>query len=176
MSATDEVTIRDAGLEDRAAIREVTLAAYEQYATLMTPLHWRNYHQHLLQTLDDVDPTDYIVAELGGEVVGCVRLVPPTPPDTRKRQPGDEWPEVSKLAVVPHARGKGVASALLDECIRRARASGATTLGLHTEETMAVALEMYRRRGFVRAPETDFYPDRDSHVMGFRRDLDDVEV
>lgn len=175
MSDDDTILIREATPDDRAAIRAMTLAAYEQYEHLMSPAHWQEYHELLLAKLAS-DDAPFIVAELNGAIVGSVRLVPPIPADAPDQQPGDEWPEVSILAVSPAARGRGIASALLEECIRRARASGATTLGIHTEEVMSVALNLYQRRGFVRAPETDFYPDPDTHVMGFRLDLDEGEA
>jgi ribosomal protein S18 acetylase RimI-like enzyme len=175
MGEGNNLIIRDAQPADRVAIRAVTLASYAQYKQVMTPEYWKIYYEHLLETLDAEDAR-FIVAELDGAIVGSVRLVPPRAGDAANRQPGDNWPEVSILAVAPSTRGKGIARALLDECIRRAQRSGAPALGLHTEEAMSVALEMYRRRGFVRAPETDFYPRTDWHVMGFRLDLDDVEA
>ena len=51
-----------------------------------------------------------------------------------------------------HARGRGIGTLLMEECILRARRSGATALGLHTGDSMVVALPMYERRGFVRLP------------------------
>ena len=176
MNANDTLTIRDATPEDRDAIRDDdagglrTVRAGDDAEPLA-----RILHAHLLETLA-ADDAPFIVAELDGAIVGSVRLVPPKPVDAPDYRPGGEWPEVSILAVAPEARGKGIAAALLDECIRQARESGATTLGLHTEEAMAVALDMYLRRGFVRAPETDFYPDEEWHVMGFRLDLNEFEV
>jgi predicted N-acetyltransferase YhbS len=175
MQSNDELQVRPARPDDRAAIREVSLAAFGQYATIMTPDHWAHYREHLLETLAATD-APFFVAELGGEIVGSVRLVPPKAMDATSARPGDAWPEVSILAVSPQVRGKGIASALLDECMRQARAMGATTLGLHTDNTMQVALGLYGRRGFVRVPETDFHPMPGVHVMGFRRPLDDIPL
>jgi ribosomal protein S18 acetylase RimI-like enzyme len=36
---------------------------------------------------------------------------------------------------------------------------------------MAPAIRMYERLGFVRAPETDFFPPDGEHVMGYRLPL-----
>jgi GNAT superfamily N-acetyltransferase len=82
-----------------------------------------------------------------------------------------DYPEVRLLAVVPAARGKGVGAALIDECARRARRAGATTLGLHTMDMMRAAVRMYERMGFVRAPDLDFTPAEGVLVKGYRLDL-----
>ena len=58
------------------------------------------------------------------------------------------------------------------ECIRRARAGGASVLSLHTTDLMRVAKAMYERMGFVRAPELDFRPAPGVTIEGFRLDLD----
>ena len=41
----------------------------------------------------------------------------------------------------------------MKECIRRARRLGAACLNLHTTDMMQVAMRMYERMGFVRAPD-----------------------
>src|SRR6266850_792009 len=62
------------------------------------------------------------------------------------------------------------------ECIRRARAGGASVLSLHTTDLMRVAKAMYERMGFVRAPELDFRPAPGVTIEGFRGELDGAEV
>jgi predicted N-acetyltransferase YhbS len=69
-----DLVIRTARDEDRDAIREVTLAAYQQYEPVIPEL-WAGYRQNLVDTLADPRPAEQIVAELGGEIVGAV-LVP----------------------------------------------------------------------------------------------------
>jgi len=59
----------------------------------------------------------------------------------------------------------------MDECVRRARAMGATDLGLHTSASMRGAMRIYQRMGFVRAPEHDFRPDGAELVEGYRLPL-----
>jgi ribosomal protein S18 acetylase RimI-like enzyme len=53
------------------------------------------------------------------------------------------------------------------ECLRRARADGAKTMGLHTTTLMEVARAMYVRLGFTRAPKYDFHPAPDFTVEAF---------
>ena len=121
------VGIRDARAADRAAIREVTLAAYAEYAAGL-PQIWQGYRQNILSTLADVGPAEQIVAERQGTIVGAVLLYSPgakAPLETVS-------PEIRLLAVPPAERGRGIGAALMQECVRRARASGAAALSLHT--------------------------------------------
>ncbi len=166
MSRRHDFQIRDARPEDGDNIRKVTLAAYEQYADVMP--HWKMYRQHLLATLEEQGPEARIVAERDGEIIGSGLLYPATANVYETETANTGWPEIRLLAVAPAERGQGVGKALLDECVRRARASGATTLGLHSEDIMEDAVRMYRRRGFVRAPETDFSPTETALVKGYR--------
>jgi predicted N-acetyltransferase YhbS len=164
--------IRDARDTDRAAIETVTLAAYEQYAAVMLT-HWDGYRQNIVATLGDVTPAEQVVAERGGIIVGTVLLYPARMVFTTPKGASVtlEAPEVRLLAVAPEARGQGVGAALMRECIRRARQSGAAALTLHTTEMMAVAMRMYERMGFIRAPELDFHPAKNITIKGYRLDL-----
>jgi GNAT superfamily N-acetyltransferase len=81
------------------------------------------------------------------------------------------YPEVRLLAVAPAARGRGVGRRLMDECIRRARLSGAKALTLHTTDMMTVALQLYERMGFVRATDLDVEVVPGVLVKGYRLDL-----
>jgi len=165
------VQIRSASEEDGEAIRNVTLAAYEEYAPAVPEPFWLAYRRHLLATLETKGPEDRIVAERDGVIVGSVLLFPPAAGTYGPAGADGRWPEVRLLAVLPEARGHGVGSALMRECVRRARAAGAPVLGLHTTDMMRAAIRMYERMGFVRAPETDFEPGGGILVKGFRLDL-----
>ena len=81
-------------------------------------------------------------------------------------------PEVRLLAVAPSSRGQGIGAALMEECVRRARASGASVLALHTTDMMQSALRLYERMGFVRSPELDLHPAPDLTVKGYRLNLE----
>lgn len=165
--------IRDAKEGDREAIREVTLAAFQEYAPQM-PAHWEGYRQGMLATLASVAPAEQIVAEREGVIGGSVLLYPAgavfSPPN---RPPMTlAWPEMRLLAVAPAARGAGIGAALVRECIRRARRSGSQALTLHTSDVMQVAMRMYERMGFVRDPELDFRLSEAVTVKGYRFNLD----
>ena len=163
------LSIRDARADERAAIRDLTLAAYEEYAVLP---FWAGFRRTLLATLDaEEGSVERIVAERAGTLVGSVWLYPPGARAYVHGPEGASWPELRLMAVAPSARGQGVGAALLHECERRARGSGATTLELHTHDAMRAAVRLYERAGFVRAPELDFQPPSGVHVKGYRLSL-----
>ena len=168
-----DLRIRDAREDDHDSIREVTLAAFQEYATVMHA-HWEGYRKGILNTLADVKPAEPIVAEQDGAVVGTVLLYPPGTVFTRPdgSQAILKNPEARLLAVAPMARGHGIGEALLRECIHRARRSGAAALTLHTSDFMKSGKRMYERMGFVRAQELDFYPSKDMTVKGYRLNID----
>jgi predicted N-acetyltransferase YhbS len=169
-----ELHMRDARADDREAIRDVTLSAYQAYAALMQA-HWEGYRQGILATLAHVKPAEQIVAEQDDTIVGTVLLFPAgivltTPNGTSVTLTG---PEVRLLAVAPATRGHGIGAALVRECMRRARQSGGAALTLHTTDMMQVAMSMYERMGFVRAPELDFHPAPAMTIKGYRYRFDD---
>ncbi|HEV2438529.1 MAG TPA: GNAT family N-acetyltransferase [bacterium] len=163
--------IRSARDSDRAAIRDLTLAAYEEYAAVLPEALWTGYRRNILATLDGDEPADRIVAEHEGAIAGSVLLFPPSRGAYGDLAAGGDSPEVRLLAVSPAVRGQGVGAALMRECIRRARASGAAALGLHTTDMMRTAMRMYERMGFVRAPALDFNPAPGMLIKGYRLDL-----
>ena len=170
-----EVHIRDARGSDRQAVGVVTLAAYEEYAAALPADVWRGYRDEIVATLADVGAAEQVVAELDGAIVGTALLYPA---GTRLDRPDGsavalEWPEMRLLAVAPAARGRGVGSAIVRECVRRARAVGAEAITLHTTDVMAAAMAMYERMGFSRAAELDFSPAEGVLVKGYRLGLRD---
>jgi ribosomal protein S18 acetylase RimI-like enzyme len=76
-----------------------------------------------------------------------------------------DYPELRMLAVSTSARGRGVASALISECIQRAKAKGFTAMGLHTADFMEDAINLYGRLGFERLPQFDFEPADDGIIV-----------
>lgn len=167
---TDGLRIRDARPDERDAIRALTLQAYAQYATIMNPRSWAGLSGAIRNALD-AEGAERIVAERDGRVVGSVMLFPPAADAYGGMAGPASWPELRVLSVAPEARGAGVGQALVEECARRARSMGAAELGLHTSRSMAAAIRMYRRMGFVRAPEHDFHPDGAELVEGYRLPL-----
>ncbi|MCX5390273.1 GNAT family N-acetyltransferase [Streptomyces sp. NBC_00094] len=89
-------------------------------------------------------PEDYLVAVVGGEVVGYVRLGLPTPlaATAHVRQ-------IQGLVVAESVRGRGVARALLRAATDRARAEGARRITLRVLAHNAPARALYASEGFV---------------------------
>ena len=163
--------VRDARPDDRDAIRDLTLSAYAEYATIMEPEAWAGLSRAVNAALASDDRMERIVADDHGTLIGSVLLYP-----AAARAYGDlaseaNSPELRLLAVAHEARGRGVGRALVDECIRRARLVGAPALGLHTSKSMATAMQLYERMGFERAPELDFQPPGAEVVWGFKLPL-----
>ena len=157
--------VRDASPADRGAIRDVTLAAYAEYAAQM-PRHWEGYYRaNILTTLTDPAPAEQIVAEQDGALVGAVLLYPAGLVLPGADHARSTAPEVRLLAVAPAARGRGVGTALMQECVRRARA---TSLTLHTMPMMRAALRLYERIGFVHVPELDIQVAPGLTIAGYR--------
>jgi ribosomal protein S18 acetylase RimI-like enzyme len=167
-----ELVVREARAEEREAVRALTMAAYGEYASVMEPAAWAGLEQALQTALSADGPAEWIVAERGGRIIGSVMLYPPAADAYAGAAARARWPELRLLAVAPEGRGQGVGQALVDECVRRARRMGAAELGLHTSRSMESARRMYRRMGFIRAPEHDFQPEGAELVEGYRLPLD----
>ncbi|MFJ4652351.1 GNAT family N-acetyltransferase [Nocardia sp. NPDC088792] len=101
-----------------------------------------------------------LVARDGGDVVGCVALV--------AEEPGVF--EISKMAVTPRVRGRGIGRLLLNAAVEYAREHGATSLFLASNARLADAVHLYESVGFVHVPPTELRPipyDRADVFMKF---------
>ena len=134
----------------------------------MDPTSWAELDGAVRGALASNAASECIVAEDNGQLVGSVMLYPANADAYGDLARAVDCPEVRLVAVAPEARGRGVARALMEECIRRARAWGATSLGLHTSRSMSTAMALYARMGFERDPRTDFQPPGAELVEGYR--------
>ncbi len=128
--------------------------------------HWDVLKNSILSDADLQENVIRLVAEIDGGIVGSVALFP-AKMDAYKGliDEQQDYPEIRMLAVSKEARGKGVAKALVNECIQRAKAKGHRYIGLHTADFMENALVLYSRLGFERLPQYDFEPSDDGVVV-----------
>lgn len=146
--------IRPARPEEYKSVGELTIAAYR---TLPVDHLWGGYDEEIRSVdLRAKDATILVAVEGGSQhLLGAVTFVD---------NPGSPWHEwaapdevqVRLLAVAPEARGRGVAEALMRDCMGRATAAG-MRLVLHTTPHMDAAQRLYTRLGFRRAAERDVH-------------------
>lgn len=171
MSKASELTIRDATVAERSTTVALTRDAYAEFARVMDPVAWEELRDAIDDALASDAPRERIVAEFDGRIVGSVALFPPETKPYAEFDGISTSPELRLLAVSRSARGLGVGSALVDECVRRARRMGASEIGLHTSRSMQAAIQLYRSMGFERVPERDFTPPGAELVEGYAKPL-----
>jgi GNAT superfamily N-acetyltransferase len=157
--------IREAMERELPYIREQRVNAYVEHSAKISEGHWLALKQAILSEGDTLPGVERIVADIDGEIAGSVVLVPAKIDAYDGNVEVLDYPEIRMLAVSPEMRGKGVAFALVSECIQRAKARGYQAIGLHTGEFMETAMKLYERLGFERLPQCDFEPANDGIIV-----------
>jgi len=120
------VTVREARPDERDAAIALRAAVFVTEQGVPASVEFDAEDEHAV----------HLVAVVAEEVVGTCRLLPGRAGRLR----------LGRLAVAPHARGRGVATALLDDAAGRALAGGFGVIVLHAQ---TAALDLYERAGYV---------------------------
>ncbi|UCE58457.1 MAG: MarR family transcriptional regulator [Phycisphaerales bacterium] len=83
------------------------------------------------------------IAEANGEIVGCVFIT----------KGSDTVAKLRLLLVEPKARGLGLGTRLVDECVRFSRRVGYRKITLYTNNVLLAARHIYEKAGFRRVKE-----------------------
>jgi ribosomal protein S18 acetylase RimI-like enzyme len=136
--------LRDYDAQDAPAVNALVQRAFASLEPHIPD--WPGFSKGLGALVDLADHSHIILAEGDGQLMGVVGYVGPG--QSKKSFFKPEWPIVRLLSVAPEHQGHGVGRALVEECIRRARADGASLIALHTSHVMRDALELYASLGF----------------------------
>jgi len=166
--AAGPLSLRDAQTSELDQVAELVMRAYEEYRPFVTPEFVSEFQRDTTEVVAD-DHTEVIVAESAGRLVGTVTFYP----DGTKYGPGlpPDWTGLRLVAIAPDWRRRGVGSALMTECLDRARNLGATRMLLHTAPFMANAIALHESLGFRRAPELDVTYTPEVTVIAYILDL-----
>lgn len=148
------VTVRPAQPDELDRVGELTVRAYGAGGHLRAD---DPYVPVLRDAAARAAAGPVLVAEVGTRLVGTVTLCPPGTAFVELGGPGEL--ELRFLAVDPRAWGRGVGPALVSAAAAEAGRLGLGRLVLFVLASNTAAHRMYRRLGFRRAPERDWWPD-----------------
>jgi ribosomal protein S18 acetylase RimI-like enzyme len=160
------IEIRPVRPDEWLAVGTLTVEAYYSLPGFEDPT---GYASELLDVEGRVRDAEVFVATRDDDILGCITFV------SDNASPMAEWDVegsagIRMLAVAPSAHGQGVGRQLTDYCVARARKEGRSVLLLHSTPFMEIAQGLYKRMGFERYPEIDFFVE-EIKLMGFRLEL-----
>lgn len=134
-----EIQIREAGVEDAAAIARLLHDFNTEYEEETPPV--AELARHAERMLGEGEMTVLLAGE-GPDGLALLRFRPSV------------WSEqleayLQELYVVPHLRGRGIGQALMEAIIDTCRARDAGWIELNTGETDTAARGLYRKFGFT---------------------------
>lgn len=138
--------LREAAPEDAPLVLRLTLAAYEEYRDTLVPASGV-FSETLDEVRAEVENGGVVIVWLNGEPVGC----------GRSEIPADRSHlYVGRLAVLPAARGRGIATRMLAWFEARAAALGLLEVQLGVRLMLPRNILLYERVGY----EVFGYEDR----------------
>lgn len=144
---------------------EAAVQLFQAYAdSLDVDLAYQDFATELSTLPGKYAPPDgelLLAWDWAGQALGCVALRPLSVPGVC---------EMKRLYVLPQARGLGVGQALIKAIIQQARRMGYHRMCLDTLPSMARAIALYQKLGFVSiAPHYDS-PVSDTLFLGLELD------
>ena len=143
-----KLVYRPGSADDLEQIKNLAIAAYSQYSTVLTPENWEilNTYLHNEQSLAElITKAASFVCTDTDMAVGMAFLIPRGNP-TDIYEAG--WCYIRMVGVHPDYTGQGIARKLTKMCIEKARDLHETTIALHTSEFMDAARHIYESLGF----------------------------
>ena len=159
-----DVRIRRGTLQDAAAIAEIAARLFVQ--TFVADNDPANVAAHVAanfgesaQRAELADPAiTYLLLDAGTALVGFAELkARSTDPSVR----GESPVEIQRFYVDQSYHGRGLASRLMDACIREANGQGAEVVWLGVWECNPRAIRFYEKQGFVDAGVKTFLMGND---------------
>ena len=151
------VQIREARPGEYVEAGEVTALAYREFARPNDP-GWKEYLERIADVEGRASRTTILLAIEDGRILGTATLELDGRTDDEDGELAPEQAHIRMLGVHPDARRRGIAKALMLDCLERARERGKTRITLNTTHRMRAAQAMYGSLGFERRDDLVF-PD-----------------
>jgi putative acetyltransferase len=132
-------TLRDARPGDEADVRRVVDSVLREYGMALEPNDIDSDLADIAASYQRRGGVFRVFVDDSGAIIGCGGLYPLT---------GGEV-ELRKMYLLPHARGKGMGHAMLEDLVRAATEHGFNRIVLETASVLTTAIGMYRRYGFT---------------------------
>ncbi len=166
-----EIHVRVAREDEFTEVGALTLAGYDADGYLMTADG--TYNQHYADWLADAAPRgrdSVLLVAASDTLLGTVTWCPPGS-SAREMATTDRQGEFRTLSVAPDARRRGIARALVANCLDRASAAGLTEVLICSLSVMKPAHQLYGSLGFERRSELDWSPVDGLVLWAFSLDM-----
>lgn len=163
----DELTIRNLAPKEHMAAGELVVEAYRTLGDVGDAV--TVYEQELRDVTGRLKSSSVLVAEIQGQIVGCVTLSVGQTALSEVEDP--EAATIRMLGVSTDVRERGIGEALVRHCIDEARRQGCSRVRLNTRTSMASAQRLYGRLGFRRDAKHDWSPAPGISLLAYVRDL-----
>jgi GNAT superfamily N-acetyltransferase len=150
-----DLSYRYANLDDCLRLRLLGAAAYGTYRNVLDDEYWCKLESLLSSEsayLELLTKSKCLICEANQEIVGMAFLFASGNP-TEIFDAGSSY--LRMVGVHPDFWGRGIGSALMQQCVDEATRQGEKTLALHTAEFMDSARHIYEKMGFRPVKELD---------------------